>query len=547
MATIDTKEQFGQVYTDLLSSHNYRGLVDLLSNTNFNTDESRYRAKVLIEQFTEQADIEDKILEGADDKLKNSYNFITSGPSSSKMSDESSPDYKFMTAWNNLSDGDNPITIKFPSEEIYDNFINSFNGDISAVIEKGITLGPDYSIKFNKDIEDKVGVYNAIANSGIKEHFQNRIIQSAYYEPGIARTRGTEYVLSEQERNLFNQLTTMDSVTKEANSDYEKLLSNVTPYINEMVVSGYMGEDDKQLQQALANGMIELNVFKEMRSVLEEKYNRVLQTKSLSQYDVWSMDEDNKGSQVLQKLDDPLLKNELDIEINNAIADGRLHFSHASNGIDIGTMIVIDQARDKNGKPISDSKPRRIFVKDLFRSQAENALRDDTQTAAQMQYAKHQTYKHTYRGADGSTITDWDQARNSAVYTKRNGFKSVVGKAEILDIIDDDIIAKRMIDYYENANTTDKNGNGYTQEYYKVYGNNGFNSTTLYNNISAKCLAAIASKYNGQSEDFIKYKAQELISTVLKGLGVDFEVELNDTNGTSITEAFLRNRGANIK
>ena len=75
------------------------------------------------------------------------------------------------------------------------------------------------------------------------------------------------------------------------------------------------------------------------------------------------------------------MKDNLDIEINQAIADGRLHYSHATNGMDIGTMIVIDPAV-KDGKIVEGSKPRRLFVKDLFKSQAENALRNDTQTAA---------------------------------------------------------------------------------------------------------------------------------------------------------------------
>ena len=284
-----------------------------------------------------------------------------------------------------------------------------------------------------------------------------------------------------------------------------------------MIVSGYMGEDDRQLQQSFSAGLIDLASFKEMRTILEEKYNRVLQTKSLSQFDVWSMDEDNEGSQVLKQLDDPIMKNELDIEINQAISDGRLHYSHATNGTDIGTMIVIDPAV-KDGKVIEDSKPRRLFVKDLFRSQAETALRNDTQTAAQMEYAKHQTYGHIYRLSDGGTINGWTGQSDFAIYKNKFGVEQSISKADILDIIDNDIIAKRMIDYYDLATEVDNNGNGYTQEYFKVFGNGGFNATTFYNNIAAKCTAAMANKYKGQSEDFIKYKTNELISTILKNV-----------------------------
>ena len=283
-----------------------------------------------------------------------------------------------------------------------------------------------------------------------------------------------------------------------------------------------------------------------MREILEEKYNRVLQTKSLSQYDVWAMNEDNEGSQVLEPLEDNLAKSEIDVEINQAIADGRLHYSHATNGLDIGTMLVIDPKVDKDGKVVGDSKPIRLFVKDLFRSQAENALRDDTQITAQRQYAKHQTYGHIYRSADGGTIDGWNQATDSAVYTDKNGVTQNVGKAQILDILDNDVVAKRMIEYYNLANKVDKDGNGYTEEFYKVYGGSGFNSKTLYDNISARAYAAMAKKYEGQSKEFINYKAQELVSTILKGMGVDFEDEVSST-GEVTANVLLGNTGANLK
>ena len=62
-------------------------------------------------------------------------------------------------------------------------------------------------------------------------------------------------------------------------------------------------------------------------------------------------------------------------------------------------MIIINPKRDKDGNIIDsdDNKPRRLFVKDLFKSQAENSLRNNTEIVAQRQYAKHQTYKHIYR------------------------------------------------------------------------------------------------------------------------------------------------------
>lgn len=522
---INNSNDFATTYSDLLSKHNYKGLVGLLSSTEFKDNATRKTANDLKRRFQEQADIEDKLLEGTDDNTRRAYNFITTGPSANEISaDENNPLYnsfssRFMRNWNALADKDNNINIQFYNEDDYNNFISSLGKDENDARKKGININSNYSISFASDINDKIGVYNALKNSGILEHLKTEIYNTGYDEPGIAKSKGQIKHLSEEKRKLYLSMTGMESTVNEANALYTELFEAKAfkPYINEMIVTGYMGEDDRQLQQSFSAGLIDLASFKEMRTILEEKYNRVLQTKSLSQFDVWAMDEDNEGSQVLKQLDDPIMKNELDIEINQAIADGRLHYSHATNGTDIGTMIVIDPAV-KDGKIVEDSKPRRLFVKDLFRSQAETALRNDTQTAAQMEYAKHQTYGHIYRTSDGGTINGWTGQSDSAIYKNKFGVEQIIGKADILDVIDNDIIAKRMIDYYDLATEVDANGNGYTQEYFKVFGNEGWNATNFYNNVAAKCTAAMANKYKGQSEEFIKYKTNELISIILRNV-----------------------------
>ena len=546
---INNSNDFATTYSDLLSKHNYRGLVGLLSNTEFKDDATRKTANDLKRRFQEQADIEDKLLEGTDDNTRRAYNFITTGPSANEIStDENNPLYnsfssRFMRNWNALADKDNNINIQFYNEDDYNNFISSLGKDENDARKKGININSNYSISFASDINDKIGVYNALKNSGILEHLKTELYNTGYYEPGITKSKGQIKHLSEEKRKLYLNMTEMESTVNEANALYTELFEAKAfkPYINEMIVTGYMGEDDRQLQQSFSAGLIDLASFKEMRTILEEKYNRVLQTKSLSQFDVWAMDEDNEGSQVLKQLDDPMMKNELDIEINQAMADGRLHYSHATNGTDIGTMIVIDPAV-KDGKIVEDSKPRRLFVKDLFRSQAETALRNDTQTAAQIEYAKHQTYGHIYRTSDGGTINGWTGQSDSAIYKNKFGVEQIVDKADILDIIDNDIIAKRMIDYYDLATEVDANGNGYTQEYFKVFGNEGWNATNFYNNVAAKCTAAMASKYKGQSEEFIKYKANELIGIILRNLHNVYKPESIYT----FSKLYLENSGNNL-
>ena len=545
---INNSNDFATTYSDLLSKHNYRGLVGLLSSTEFKDNATRKTANDLKRRFQEQADIEDKLLEGTDDNTRRAYNFITTGPSANEISaDENNPLYnsfssRFMRNWNALADKDNNINIQFYNEDDYNNFISSLGGNENDVRKKGININSNYSISFASDINDKISIYNALKNSGILENLKIELDNTGYNEPGIPNPNTGINNLSKEKRKLYLNMIGMETTVNEANALYTELFEakNFKPYINEMIVTGYMGEDDRQLQQSFSAGLMDLATFKEMRTILEEKYNRVLQTKSLSQFDVWAMDEDNEGSQVLKQLDDPIMKNELDIEINQAMADGRLHYSHATNGTDIGTMIVIDPAV-KDGKIVEDSKPRRLFVKDLFRSQAETALRNDTQTAAQMEYAKHQTYGHIYRTSDGGTINGWTGQSDSAIYKNKFGVEQIIGKADILDIIDNDIIAKRMIDYYDLATEVDANGNGYTQEYFKVFGNEKPQYINFYNNIAAKCTAAMASKYKGQSEEFIKYKANELIGIILRNLN-----NITQNTKDEVSELYMEYTGNNL-
>ena len=545
---INNSNDFATTYSDLLSKHNYKGLVGLLSSTEFKDDATRKTADNLKRRFQEQADIEDKLLEGTDDNTRRAYNFITTGPSANEISaDENNPRYnsvssRFMRNWNALADKDNNINIQFYNENDYNNFISSLGGNENDARKKGININSNYSISFASDINDKIGVYNALKNSGILENLKIELDNTEYNEPGIPNPNTGINNLSKEKRKLYLNMIGMETTVNEANALYTELFEAKAfkPYINEMIVTGYMGEDDRQLQQSFSAGLMDLATFKEMRTILEEKYNRVLQTKSLSQFDVWSMDEDNEGSQVLKQLDDPKMKNELDIELNQAMADGRLHYSHATNGTDIGTMIVIDPAV-KDGKIVEDSKPRRLFVKDLFRSQAETALRNDTQTAAQMEYAKHQTYGHIYRTSDGGTINGWTGQSDSAIYKNKFGVEQIIGKADILDIIDNDIIAKRMIDYYDLATEVDANGKGYTQEYFKVFGNEKPQYINFYNNIAAKCTAAMASKYKGQSEEFIKYKANELIGIILRNLN-----NITQNTKDEVSELYMEYTGNNL-
>ena len=225
----------------------------------------------------------------------------------------------------------------------------------------------------------------------------------------------------------------------------------------------------------------------------------------------------------MQEVTDNIQKAALDQEMKLAIAEGRLHYSHASNGIDYGTMIVIDPKYDKKGNPVEEHPGARFFVKDLFRSKAENSLREDTQVDAQLKYNRHMFYKHTYRAKDGARLESWEN--NSAIYVDSFGNKRIVGKSEIIDIIDNDIIERRLIDYYRKANLRDKNGRQYTEESYQVYGNDKDNIELLRQHINRKAIQVITAKYGSSNEEYVKVKAMKLASDILKEIIGDIEEE----------------------
>lgn len=522
-----TSDEFNQQYNSLLSTHNYRGLAQLLRNSQFDDDEIRDRAYNMADRYEEQADISDALLQGATYSQKAAYNFIANGPIKSKDPNIETDEYSksFSEAWNSLADDNNNINIKFATEKEYNNFVSNMGGSIEDIVRSGIKLNSDYNISIPTDYGDQVKIYKAIENSGIIDRINQTAYQSMYEEPGIQHSKTLSYsVLNPADRILINGLNKMRTTVEKANEEYNSLMDKVTPYVLQTVVTGYMGEDDKQLQQAFANGAMDLQTFKEARKLLEEKYNRVLQTKSLSQYNVYTMNEDNEGSEILQKLEDNILKSQLDEEINLAMTEGRLHFSHASNGVMYGTMITIDQRQDSKKHPMEEYPARRFFVQDLFKSEAENSLRQDTQVDAQLQYAKHQTYKHTYRAKDGGLLEDWDNTYDTATYTDEFGNKRRVSKAEALNIMDDDIIAKRLINYYKKANTVNKSNNTYTEESYQVYGGNGYDYDTLINNIKQKSLQVTAAKYGNPNSEYVKVKANKLASTIIKMVVKDLEL-----------------------
>ena len=203
---INNSNDFATAYSDLLSKHNYKGLVGLLSSTEFKDNATRKTANELKRRFQEQADIEDKLLEGTDDNTRRAYNFITTGPSANEISaDENNPLYnsfssRFMRNWNALADKDNNINIQFYNEDDYNNFISSLGGNENDVRKKGININSNYSISFASDINDKISIYNALKNSGILENLKIELDNTEYNEPSIPNPNTGINNLSEEKR-----------------------------------------------------------------------------------------------------------------------------------------------------------------------------------------------------------------------------------------------------------------------------------------------------------------------------------------------------------
>lgn len=509
-----------------LEENNYRGVATFLREMIYTSDEDRDEAYKLADRYEEQADIEDKLIGSATPSQQAAYRFLANGPQ--KTGNDTEDSYysrPFADAWTAMGDKEGNITLNtiVKGHDFLDNFCDISGISVDDFEKYGITRGKNGTISFKRDNPNKIAILKGI--NGMVNNGKNYAIQGGEYTeygPG----EGIPYALEPiwqrefvghffQTHDQLQAYTKLGEIVNKANEEYLQVMQNKnTPQIMQTVVTGYMGEDDKQLQMAFAAGAMDLQTFKEARSLLEEKYNRLMQTTSLTQFEIWSMGEDNNGSHLLQELTDNIQKAALDDEMKLAIAEGRLHYSHASNGIEYGTMITIDPKRDKNGNLIEEHPGKRFFIKDLFRSEAENRLRDDTQVDAQLKYNKHVLYQHTYRAKDGSRIEDWDNG--SAIYVDNFGNRRTVGKAEIIDIIDNDVIERRLIDYYKRANLRDKNGRQYTEESYQVYGNDKDNIELLREHINRKAIQVVAAKYGDPNSEYVKVKAMKLASDILK-------------------------------
>lgn len=573
MAQIVFKEE----YDRLLNNRDWQGLVNLIDRTTFSSDENTDRANELKRRFQEQADIDAKLLENADDDTRAAYNFIAYGPSRNRGDKYSEA---FSELWNSMAEEDGVIRLhthpagslltyyhtktpgflesflhsneyinnKYPKYNALDSFYKGSGYKEQDLADAGITLKADGTLEFSTDNPNKINIIKGIigivddvneiygktggtpfgigyrdkfwGQSGVSDMLDMDKLANSTTINKVEHFLGDLFTSNGTYNATYSPLRKLYNLFEDANNAYSNLMDNTEPYYQEMIVTGFMGEDDRLLQQRFARGVMDVNTYKQARADLEEQYTRVLQTGDLSQNDVYIVNEDNKGSQVLEELTDNISKAELNQIINLAIADKRLHFSSAGNGIMSGTMITIDQKRDTKGN-LMDDKPYKsytFFVKDLFKSTAENDLRKNTLMDAQLQYAKHQSYGHDYKFTDGRKITDWSPNTDSAIYTDNFGNKTVLSKGEIVDLIDEDIITRGVIDYYKKVIPKNNETRGTNEAYYKIFGSNDYDVNVLIDDINKNAFNIAANKYKSSNEDYIKYKATTFASIIMKAL-----------------------------
>ena len=529
------KADFLNKYSQLKANNDYRGIAALFREYDYEgNEELKNRALRVADEYEEQADIDDKLLSNASDRQKAAYRFLSNGPVNT-MDPSTQDNYyskPFADAWNAMASSDGYIHIQthynldvtgmdLQKKRIVDeDYLTKFSEGSGIAIDDfkqyGITRGKDGELLIATDNPNKVQIYKgikAIIDSGDSATLE-RVLPSKNFDNETFRNNfvQNDYYLGSVIRHPFYS---MDELVTDANTQYTDIMSDSSPYILQTVVTGYMGEDDKQLQQAFASGAMDLQTFKEARKLLEEKYNRIMQTVDLTQYQIWAMGEDNNGSHLLQEVKDNIERANLNDEMLLALAEGRLHYSHASDGVHYGTMITIDPKYDKKGNPVEEHTGKRFFVKDLFRSEAENRLREDTQVDAQLKYSKHMSYGHVYRTKEGGRIENWDGSSDTAEYVDNFGNKQIVSKAEILDIIDNDIIERRLIEYYKKATARNSRGHQYTNEAYQVFGSDENNNDLLIDNINKKALQVVAAKYGDPNSEYVKTKAMELACRII--------------------------------
>lgn len=526
---VDNYDDFMTKYNELSKAYDYRGLSDLLKNTSYKDDEFKYNAIKFANELSNQADIQDALFEKYDDSYKEAFDFITLGPR--KRSDGTMDQFseQFTENWNKLFDGNSTKEFDFSNygdstvTDILTEFCQAGELDITNLGKygikrtgKGISIPSDSPYmtnifeglsaiqenhkSYDDILYDWLG-FNNIRNTNLR--FNLKHILPPMSDVNSYYNKDKEYILS------------MKHVYDKAMDKYDRMLSEEKPYISELMTSSVMGEDHRILNEQFATGKINNTTYNAALKQLQDHYKNIILTSSLTQYNIYGMDEDNRGSEYLVPIKDNITKSELNKQIIQAIADDRLTFTTAGNGMMFGTVMVIAPKLNTDGKEVKGYPYLRLFVEDLFRSEAESTMRKDTKVAAVTKYVQHQTFNNIYRLNDDSTITEWDQNSDTALYTNPEGVPIRLHKEQLLEIIDDDIIAEQISDMYIKA-LFKKNGKYYTQEALTLFPDGKYNRNKLFESILGYSSYISEQRNPNADPDTIAYQSLNIAKRILK-------------------------------
>lgn len=537
-------------YKQLSKDKDYRGLAELFKTSTYDSKEKWLQAQELINDFEEQADVEDHLYKN-NPEAKLDYEFLNDKLYKSDGSYINKNAERFDQEWNKIFGNEETTEIKLTKEGI-DKLNEITKGDLNKL---GILRKENYVISFNKTNPNKVSLMSTLYNLHEAQNVPENINKGLFglmdtpkilyfdddvfgelYSRGVSYNDNTydswlktalKYVgnfakasnvaVNPMAELKFNEYcvpySTIANIIKASKQSMDTVLNdiNTEPQLHNMTVTNYLGENHKQLFNLFSAGAIDLKTYNALKKELSDGYDTLLMGSDLSKYEVYSFNEDSDAPNVLTYINDNIQRSEFNQIIQNALHEHRVTYSAASDGRMTGVMVTIAPKSDSDDNPSKGTlgKGYRFFIKDLWKSKAEDALNADPTFKAQTILDNRQMIGHDYTTIDGTKISNF--YGEGAIITDENGQRNATNN-ELHKLITEDIIAKEL------AHSA--------QDYYFDDDGNLPETKELITDLINKCDEAAIRTYNDNIVEAGLF-SKKLLNIILDKLNVDIEEAIN--------------------
>lgn len=244
-------------------------------------------------------------------------------------------------------------------------------------------------------------------------------------------------------RNDMTPWGIIENVDNKVDNLINKDYSNQTYQI---LTTSFQGADLAELQSQHNRGIIDNSTYNTMLNQLNQHYLTELAGESYVNNRMWAnIDSAEDGKADVS--DEPQLieldsKSRLNLGevIHKAVYDKNINFQYAVMGNHIGTYIVIPQIEEKGEIKQQEIK---IFVEDLFKSDAEKALKRDTKTRAAIELSNMQTYGYEFDIPDSGKLME---VTNDGAVLDNNGYRTSISRDEAINLLNKAFIYQDAID-----------------------------------------------------------------------------------------------------